>query len=301
MSKKVALCHDESSRIATIESMNPLLRSIYEDIADELSEKIQDQVMFHYRVGSLAVKVHADTQKYGESAVTKLAKCLGQDRSILYKAMAVAEKFSEAELRGLVGQVSGERWQLTWTHIQLSLPLDDKKKIVSLLQWAIDGRMTVQKLQEEYKLRIKSSPNHRAMPALATTPKSTMGGLSQMLTMGQKMVTKFDDDFRRIIFDPLDHYAAGEVTETLLGQLAESEEMLKELAQRATDRASQMTKIRQRLVKMSTHGSPKALPAAAEPAPAAPAAPAASKSGRDPKFDAKTAKPTKGRRQPVPA
>lgn len=254
MGKSTALTKaspDALARESALATMNEALRAEFELIAEETRDQAHKNVMFYYKLGERAKKIHGDTQKYGEGAVEKLSSALTIDRGLIYKAMSMAGLFDKDELKALMERRT-ESWggsrggnYLTWTHLSQLVPIEDKKQVNALIEQVFEKDLSVRDLRDVIRKHLYSG----AASNRQATPRTVMGGLSQMLTMTTKLNQKFIAEFGETVFDQLQEIEDEQITDEMLQRVNNSEESLLELADQATKRAGEMKKIRDKLVK----------------------------------------------------
>jgi ActR/RegA family two-component response regulator len=75
--------------------------------------------MVRYGVGEIIARIKARPWAYGKGAVAVVAAAIGEDVPSLYRHAAVAECWSEAEVRGLCARKGRDGRGLSWSHIVL--------------------------------------------------------------------------------------------------------------------------------------------------------------------------------------
>lgn len=225
--------------------MNEELRKEFEKIAEETQKQSHSNVMFYHKLGQRAQKIHDDKQKYGEAAIEKLAIALDIDRGLIYKAMTFAGQFSRDELKALMDRRTSGGNYITWSHFSQLVVLEDKRIRDQLVEVIFEEDLSVRDLQEELKKRIYSG----AAGQRQASPRTIMGGLSQLLTMGSRLVYKFTNEFEEHVFDPLENIEADKITDEILNRVAMSEETLKVLAKQSAEKAKEMEKLRAKLLR----------------------------------------------------
>ena len=240
----VVMRRNAKTRQWALANMNEELKKEFERIAEETQKQSHSNVMFYHRLGQKAQQIHDDEQKYGEGAIEKLAIALDIDRGLIYKAMTFAGQFSRDEVKALTDRRTSGGSYITWSHFSQLVVLEDKGVRDQLVEVIFEKDLSVRDLQEELKKRIYSG----VVGQRQALPRTIMGGLSQLLTMGSRLVSKFTNEFEEYVFDPLENLEADKITDEIINRVAMSEETLKVLAKQSAEKAKEMEKLRTRLL-----------------------------------------------------
>jgi hypothetical protein len=96
-----------------------------------------------YAAGEIVAAVKRDAATYGDSAVTSLAKSVGEDIATLYRFASVAECFTRAEVKRLLA--SG----LTWSHLVALARVPDEKRRKAWTARAMRTKVSVRMLEAQ--------------------------------------------------------------------------------------------------------------------------------------------------------
>lgn len=94
-----------------------------------------------YAAGEIIAAVKGAPQKYGEGAVTVLARAVGEDEPSLYRFALVAETFSRSESKRLLAA------GLTWSHLVALSRLGSPRVREMWTERALKSQLSVRELQ----------------------------------------------------------------------------------------------------------------------------------------------------------
>ena len=82
-----------------------------------LAQAVRDEVATRYRIGVRVCVVKRAPDRFGKHGVEWLASQLGLGRGTLYRYAAVAENWTDAELRALATRLTPQGEPLSWSHM----------------------------------------------------------------------------------------------------------------------------------------------------------------------------------------
>lgn len=158
--KKVANIQEvkEMSPLAAINSMDPLLRKVYDAEVEAYREFRGDYVMFNYARGKVASEI-LDNPKHGAGAIEKLSIALSVDKSTMYKTVVFNSMYEENDLKEVLHKAKSNEFNLTWSHFAAAVhvpcstkpgqdPHEGRKEVID---FAIEKQLSVRDLTEHIK------------------------------------------------------------------------------------------------------------------------------------------------------
>ena len=214
-----------------VASMNPDLKKLYESCEGIVAKIETGSIQGRYDLGA-KIETAMDEKKYGEEAANKLAEALHIATSELYRCRSVAQVWTRAELKKLLGQTTKVGKALTWNHLTTIAGVrDDKKFRQSLIKKAFAECLTVRDLQAAIKGKLGTRGNNSTgRPRLK--PKSPTAGLAQLHRLSDGFLSS-QDVLEESIFESLSNNPGEYASTDLVEQLQTALDEQKLLAQRA--------------------------------------------------------------------
>ena len=202
-----------------------------------LAEAERHDTLARHRVGEMLRGVKRSTDTYGTHAVDRVAAEIGVPARELYRHIAVAECWSEAELTALVRETTRFGQPLTWSHFLAIATAREHVSRAALLGECLKNAWSVRELTQ----RIDGLSAHRgrsrdavrageAMLAAIKEGVQTAGrAVAELRTLEDALADRLDD-----ADEPLDDAV-----------LAHAEERFDELLARASSMLEQVRRARQ--------------------------------------------------------
>ncbi len=234
---------EEQAREAAIQSMNPKLRKLYEEISAKFEKQNAASVWFYYEVGLTAKKAHANAPEYGDGAIEKLAMATTVDRGLIYKAITLTNFATKDELKKILERRTVKGEPVSWSHLAQIMSVEDKKQFHQMVDTILEKNLSIRQLRDEMKKRAYGGGGSRQL-----VPRTAMGGLAHMIALCGRANAKFLTEFDETVFNPLEAVEGREVTDGMLQRVGEAEDTLVKLAAEAQAKAADMTRLRGELV-----------------------------------------------------
>jgi hypothetical protein len=200
-----------------VSAMNPELRALYESCEGIVAKIETGSIQGRYDLGA-KVEASMNEKKYGEDAANKLADALNIATSELYRCRTVAQIWTRAELKALLGRKNKAKKAITWNHLTTVAGVrDDKKFRQQLLKKIFDESLTVRDLQAVIKGKLGSRGNNTTgRPRIK--PKSPTAGLAQLHRLTGGFLSS-QEVLETSIFESLANNPGEYASTDLVGQL----------------------------------------------------------------------------------
>ena len=228
----------EKARDQALASMNDELREAYDEIYKEIAEQANRTVLWYHSLGLKILKVHKSHTTYGEGAVEKLARAITIDPTLVYKAKELAEQFTKGDLQDYLVRGAKIGHLVTMGHFTPVLSIDHQQQR-ELLDRVVEEGLTVARLKE----LIDALKSGRKLSNIRQVPKTIDGGLRQVVSMGGRMIEKFDSTWESALFGPLLEIDDKAVDEDLIKRVSKTQKIVNDLADRADKRAHELSEV----------------------------------------------------------
>ena len=104
--------------------------------------------LVRYAIGAIVAEIKAKPEVYGASGVTNVAAALGEDVPSLYRHAAVAECWTELNVRKLLARKGSNGRSLSWSHVVLLGNVGSPVARTRLENRALDDGLSVRQLAE---------------------------------------------------------------------------------------------------------------------------------------------------------
>jgi hypothetical protein len=233
MARRSPIREEIRKRQTALETMNPELLKEFHKLEEFVSNGLRDMVMFYHAVGVTANRIREDEQTYGDHAVDKLADALNRDRTNIFRAAAMASWLTEKQLKEFLDQEGPYGNPLSWSHLGLLVSVVDVKKREELIQDVIDQGMSARSLKTEIERRERTSQPSGSNRDFS--PKTYLGGISQLSNMSARMYSKLEDADRTIFRKGL--VSSINITPKVIEETGKARDALKAMAEEALKKA----------------------------------------------------------------
>jgi hypothetical protein len=203
-----------------ISDMNSVLRAKYAEMSMRFDEHEMTSLKFYYWLGAQVNEVLEDVgSEYGTGAMKKISRAWTIDPSMLYKAKAFNEAYSEEDLDRLCSLKTTAGTRIGWSHViqLLGVSHSDRDKMQDLI---VDEAMTAKELsklvQKLYgKRRIGTGRNFQV-------PKTVRAGFAQLRTASSRWMHQNSSVWvsqEHSFFQKLENMPPNEMTHELVDEL----------------------------------------------------------------------------------
>jgi ActR/RegA family two-component response regulator len=132
----------------TVDLTSAVLPGTLEGCVERLRELLPLRVdpLARYAIGAIVAAIKAGPEVYGKSGVTTVAQAIGEDVPSLYRHAAVAECWTEAGVRNLLGKKGRDGRPLSWSHLVQLEAVQSPVTRQRLVKQALDEALSVRDL-----------------------------------------------------------------------------------------------------------------------------------------------------------
>lgn len=235
----------DDPRTTAMSQMNEDLQTEFESIRAEIEEQAHKNVLFYYKLGGRIRRIHANQQKYGEGAVDKMAGALDMDRGTLYKAMTFTDQYTKAQIDDYLNRGKEAGQVITWSHFSQLVAIPDEAQRKELIEQVLTNGLSVRDLKDEIAKRLGAG----GLIERQITPRSILGGLSQVSTMSNKLLDKVGKAFDKSIVKPAANLRDEDVTQEMLDRVQASRTALLNVAKESGQKADKLDELANQLQK----------------------------------------------------
>lgn len=239
------------ARKDAIALMPDKLRKKMQKIEKDLGGSRADTLRYYYHLGGDVLDIQNDEESYqgtdGTSGLVLLERALSTQARTLRRAALFATKFTEKELERLIKLYNKDtKFQLHWGHVNYLLTVLDKEKMWDFATTAIKRLLDPPALYELIKKAERRRKGHGRNHVL---PASYSGQVRQIRTVTQTWNNKaeqvWDGEETSAVANLL-VVPAEEVNDELITMLVETEQNLRQNAEKAITMADKFARIIER-------------------------------------------------------
>jgi hypothetical protein len=195
----------DAAKVAMKEiNKNPDLLKVFNRIRGKYNEITASDVMGRYDIGKEVDRVVNDENKFGSSAVSKMAEALLLNDSDLYKWKDMATTWTAEEIKELATSKTATGNPLTVFHLTTLASLPDTKLRDKLLARCYKEGISARDLATIVTAKIgtrTNNPNGRKIVL-----RSPSAGTGQMLKLSEKWLN-YSEAVDEMVFEPIDKKA----------------------------------------------------------------------------------------------
>jgi hypothetical protein len=199
----------------SVEAMKPALQEAFKEIRRRLAGCTARDVLARYRVAELVKKVQEGDGKrtYGTSAIISLAGALGQSEQSLRNYAAVAETWTEYEIKEILHNKNAYGARLSWSHFILLANITSPEERQRRIEEILEKSLSVRELKRDIEQNNRSAAN----PSV-TTAHNIRQGLSQMVAQAE-ILARHSESWNTAVFKQFASAKPAELTESLQNEL----------------------------------------------------------------------------------
>jgi hypothetical protein len=131
-----------------VDLTSAMLPKTLEGCIERLRELLPLRVdpLVRYAIGAIVAAIKAEPDVYGKHGVTTVAEAIGEDVPSLYRHAAVAECWTEAGVRNLLGKKGRDGRSMSWSHVVLLGTVPSPVTRLSLAKQVLDRGLSVREL-----------------------------------------------------------------------------------------------------------------------------------------------------------
>ena len=226
------------SRTDAMAQMNSKLSRKFTLIDKQLNDLRAENLRYYYQIGQLCEEIRTNPNDFvgkdGTPGLKLVEQGLSTQARTLRKAAMFARTCDEKEMEDLISWYNTETgFTLHWGHVAFLLTLDDKKKRSEFAEMAVEETLDPPALHERIKKKTGRKGGHGRKHEM---PKTIGAQVRQLLTISKQFMGKHEGVWagdEESVFSNLMELEADDVSEDMVDQLHEIEELMQQISEAA--------------------------------------------------------------------
>lgn len=252
---EVARRHSEAlaGREEVLKEMTPSLRSAVVEIQRELVEKSAETLKYYHRLGQRCAEIRDNPDKYltedqrarKVNAFDLVQEAISQSREGLRKAAAFADKYTEEDVKRLVGYRNPEdnKFRLHWGHVVHLVSVDRLDQRMTFEKKATDEMWDPSTLHAQLVAHFGGT--RRAGGRHFGVPRSITGQVHQMLNVSNTWLKRQQQVWngkKHSVFTNVLNLAPDQYTPEMLAELKNTRSVMESMQAEAADNVGHLNR-----------------------------------------------------------
>lgn len=218
-------------RKAVFDEMTPALQKVAKELDKQMDREARGNLLLNYDQGLMIRQVIEDEAEYGSNAVEQLAQFHGRNASELYDLRNITLTWTREEVEEIASETMESGRRLTVMHLRLLNTLKNKRTRDAMQNRVLKESMSARDLANEVKASGGDRHTHHGQGGRKpSAPKSPLAGVQQIIKAA-KGFTNRKEVWEPSVFDELDEIDSDKLTEDVLAQLTEADEVMTAMEQ----------------------------------------------------------------------
>lgn len=239
-------------RTEALDQMNSKLSRKFRLIEKQVNDLRAENIRYYHQIGKLCEEVRLNADEYvgkdGTSGLKLIEQALSTQARTLRKAAAFARTCDDKEVEDLISwRHTDTEFRLHWGHVSFLLTLDSKKKRTEFAEMAVEEMLEPPALHKRIQKKTGRSGGHGRKHEM---PKTVPAQVRQILTIAKAFMGKQEGVWAaedESVFGNLMELEADDVSEEMVEQLHEIEEVMQQIADSAQDNVGRAERAREHI------------------------------------------------------